>query len=49
MKDFKDTTKTHYVSGQKACGGAVRGAAKVSSAMREFKTGPKADDRRTYR
>ena len=34
MDGFKDTTKTHYVTG-----GAVRGAAKVSKVMHEFKSG----------
>lgn len=55
MKDFADTTKTAYVSGCYARGGAVRGAAKVSKVMSEFKagtlrsssrTGPKAASRK---
>lgn len=37
MKGYKDTTKTHFVSGPKACGHSVRGAAKVASAMKTFK------------
>lgn len=36
MKGFKDTTKTHYVKGGPP---GVKGAAKVSQVMREFRDG----------
>lgn len=39
MKGFKDTSKTVWVSGGYAKGGAVDGAAKVAKVMREFKSG----------
>jgi hypothetical protein len=39
MDGFKDSTKTQYASGCYAKGGAVRGAAKVSKVMGEFKAG----------
>ncbi len=38
MDGFKDSTKTCWVKGY-AKGGSVRGAAKVSKVMREFKAG----------
>lgn len=41
MKGFKDSTKTHYMQGGScyAKGGSVKGAAKVSKVMGEFKSG----------
>lgn len=37
MKGYKDSTKTHYVKGGPV--GGAKGAAKVASVMREFKSG----------
>lgn len=37
MKGYKDSTKTHYFKGGPA--GGTKGAAKVASVMREFKSG----------
>lgn len=41
MKDFKDSTKTQYAKGGScyAKGGTVKGAAKISKVMGEFKSG----------
>lgn len=41
MDGFKDSTKTHYMQGGScyAKGGSVKGAAKVSKVMGEFKSG----------
>ena len=41
MKDFKDSTKTQYAMGGScyAKGGSVKGAAKISKVMGEFKAG----------
>lgn len=37
MKGFTDTTRTHYTKGGPV--GGAKGAAKVSTVMREFKNG----------
>lgn len=39
MDGFKETTKTHYVSGPKSSPKDLRGAAQTCHTMRTFKTG----------
>ena len=39
MDDFKDSTRTRHISGRKACGHTVRGAAQVAQTMKDFKYG----------
>lgn len=39
MQGFKDSTRTRHISGHKACGHTIRGAAQVAKTMKDFKHG----------